>query len=139
MSFRTATRHESVRRFLGYLAASGVALIVDYLAYLGFAFLLSIPLPIAAVFGYAIGLFVAYFLIAHRVMNDGWLRDRRHFEAILFFLSGILGMVMTYGTALMLLSLLGDRPHVIKVGAAGVSFLSVYLFRQWVVFRRKYA
>lgn len=48
-------------------------------------------------------------------------------------------MVMTYLTALTLLKLVGDRPHVIKIGAAGVSFFAVYLFRLLVVFRRPFS
>lgn len=122
-------------RFLAYLAASALALGVDYLAYLAFAVWLSVPLAIAAVMGYAVGLVVAYFLIAYRVMNDGWLRTRRHYEGLLFLASGVLGMAVTYVFATSMVKFLGDSVHWVKIGAAGASFFSVYFFRRFVVFR----
>lgn len=109
---------------------------IDYLFYLVLAFAFYVSLPTAAVAGYAMGLLVAYFFIAYKVMNDGWLSDRRHYEAILFLISGLLGMLLTYCSASALLGLIGDRTHFIKLGAAGVSFFGVYLFRLVVVFRR---
>ena len=77
---------ENALEFIKYIFASALALVVDYASYSFLAINQFLDLPSSAVVGYAIGLILAYFMIADGVFKDGWLMDRKRLEAFLFFL-----------------------------------------------------
>ena len=89
----------------------------------------------ASVLGYSFGLIVAYVLIRNRVFKNGWLENQKKIEFLLFVLSGVLGMVLTYGTVRCVIDVTGDCVNLAKFFAVMVSFVGVYLFRKLVVFR----
>lgn len=126
---------DALKEFLKYFAASTVALVVDYATYWALAQSDLMELTGAAVMGYLTGLTVAYFLVAGKVFSDGWLKERRTYEILLFVLSGVLGIVLTYISVLLYVRILGESIHGAKLFAVVVSFVSVYLFRKLIVFR----
>lgn len=123
--------------FIGYLLASLLALAVDYSCYWFLAENHILSQPTAAVVGYLIGLIVAYLLIAGRIFQDGWLKNKKHYELMLFLVSGILGTALTYLAVLLYGHIIRENVHEAKIVAIGVSFTGVYAFRKLVVFRRK--
>lgn len=125
----------SVREFIKYFLASAIALVVDYGTYWSLVKVKAMDLPTAAVAGYAVGLVVAYFLISQGVFTNGWLRERRKIEALLFALSGLLGIGLTYVSVALFVMLFGESVHGAKLVAVAISFAGVYLFRKTVVFR----
>lgn len=123
--------------FTKYFAASGAALLIDYGVYWLLANWGWLSLPNAAVIGYLAGLILAYFLIGGRIFKYGWLRDRKIFEMMLFGLSGLLGLIITYISVKAYVSLFGQNVNQAKLVAIGFSFISVYLFRKFFVFKPK--
>ncbi|MEI6839154.1 MAG: GtrA family protein [Alcaligenaceae bacterium] len=134
--FSRRLKKRQVVEFLRYLLASGIALGVDYGIYRLAAQQGHIDLPQAAVVGYLSGLIVAYFLIGERVFTEGWLKHRKIFEALLFVSSGILGLIMTYLVVTAFVFLFGPMLNEAKLVAVIFSFLGVYLFRKFVVFKK---
>jgi putative flippase GtrA len=126
-------------QFVRYVIASAIALCVDYGSYLVIAKTTNITLPTAAAMGYSVGLIAAYFLIAGPVFKDGWLRKKKLFESGLFLVSGLLGVTLTFLTVYLYVSAFGERLHSSKLIAITVSFVGVYLFRKYVVFRQSTA
>jgi putative flippase GtrA len=124
--------------FLRYVLVSALALIVDYGCYWILASNQLLDLPKAAVVGYTVGLIIAYFLIADRVFQNGWLKDKKHIEAFLFLLSGLLGIILTYIVVKVVLLIFGERINLAKLIAVGVSFIGVYIFRKFYVFKNLY-
>lgn len=122
-----------------YVAASAVALILDYSVYWILAVWLNVSVGMAAAAGYGAGLVLAYLLISTGVFARRWLSGRRGLEAALFGLSGLIGLVLTYVTATLVHDLAGGSLHAAKLAAVAVSFVTVYLFRKFVVFRPQQA
>lgn len=134
--FLGGLKKSQVREFIRYLLASGIALGVDYGIYRLTAQQGHIDLPQAAVVGYLSGLIVAYFLIGERVFTEGWLKQRKFFEALLFIFSGLLGLLITYLVVTGFVVLFGPMLNEAKIVAVICSFLGVYLFRKFVVFKK---
>ena len=126
--------HYLPAHFLRYTLASLLALAVDYGCYLCLVSLRLFTIPHAAVAGYALGFVVSYFLMVEYVFPDGWLQTNRKVEFALFFLSGCLGMALTYGSAKAVVWLLGCHIQLAKITAIAVSFFGVYAFRKFFVF-----
>ena len=122
--------------FIQYMLVSALALLVDYGCYWLLATYHVLELPQAAVAGYLAGIGVAYFLIAGRVFKNGWLKDQRLYEALLFATSGLLGVASTYLTVLLYVMTFGAQVNGSKMVAITISFISVYLFRKLVVFKQ---
>ncbi|WP_164084919.1 GtrA family protein [Pseudazoarcus pumilus] len=123
------------REFSAYFACSAAALGVDYATYWTVARNTAASLEWAAVIGYGVGMVVAYALLIRFVFPQGWLRSRRKLEATLFALTGLLGLLLTYVSVALVVSLLGEHLHTAKIVAAGVSFTGVFVVRKLVVFR----
>lgn len=122
--------------FLKYTTASAAALALDYGVYWLLAGGLGIDVGPAAALGYAVGMLLAYLLLSAGVFRGRWLSGRRGIEATLFVLSGLVGLVLTFVTATLVHQLAGGSLHVAKFAAVAVSFVTVYLIRKFVVFRR---
>ena len=134
--FLTRTNEGPLIEFVKYFIASGIALGVDYCIYRVVAQYWRVALPKAAVIGYLGGLIVAYFLIGKGVFREGWLKDRRIYESLLFVCSGLLGLAITYLVVAAYVYLFGPMLNEAKIVAALCSFLGVYLFRKFLVFKK---
>lgn len=122
------------RELLLYTASSLVALLVDYGTYWLLAAAWGMELGSAAAIGYMTGLAVSYLLLTRAVFLQRRHASRPAIEMLLFFVSGILGVTLTYLTVSALSRLAGADLHTAKLAAVGVSFVTVYLFRKTVVF-----
>ena len=122
----------AIREFATYTAASAIALALDYAVYWLLAGRLGIG-PAAAV-GYAVGLVLAYVLMSFGVFAHRARTRRRRSQAALFLVSGLIGLALTYVTATLVSRLTGGNLHAAKLTAVATSFVTVYLFRKFVVF-----
>jgi len=123
--------------FAKYTLASTLALAVDYGCYWLLVINKILDIPKAAVLGYSIGLIVAYYFIADKIFQNGWLGDKKTLEIFFFSLSGLIGITLTYITVKIVILFFGERPNLAKITAIGVSFLVVYVVRKIFVFRKK--
>ena len=134
--FTSILANRQLIEFVKYVAASATALALDYLIYLAAVQYFSTGLPSAAALGYLGGLVLAYFVIGKGVFKNGWLKNKKTIEALLFLCSGLLGIAITYVTVTVFVSLFGPRLNEAKITAIICSFFSVYLFRKFCVFRK---
>ena len=128
-------RDRALVTFLRYTAISAVALVLDYGVYWALASTGRLGVGLAAAVGYSCGLVLAYVLMSARLFRGGWLAGRRPAEAALFAVSGLIGVMLSYGVTEAYVGLVANNLHAAKIAATLVSFIVVYAFRKYVVFR----
>lgn len=121
-------------QFLRYSLISLVALAVDYFFYILLIKLALLKPEIAASTSYMVGLLLAFFLLKKFVFNFDVIHKVK-VERVLFLLSGLIGTVTTYLVAKTSMFLYAN-PFMAKGNAVLVSFIIVYLFRKFYVFRK---
>lgn len=121
--------------FAKYTAISSSALALDYAVYWLIATSGRVGVGMAAAIGYFSGLALAYPMMRSRLFKDGWLASRKGVELALFILSGLIGIALTYLIAEAYVRLVQHNLHAAKIAAIIVSFVTVYAFRRYVVFR----
>jgi putative flippase GtrA len=121
--------------FIPYVCISLIALILDCSLYWLLCEYEILSQAIDAVIGYLFGLIFAYFMMRSLIFKDGWLKDKRIYEALLFGLSGLLGAITTYLVVLLYGQFFQEKSHIAKIAAIGISFITVYLFRKKIIFK----
>jgi len=124
-----------VHEFMRYFAVSVLALAVDYITYLFMVYGKLLDIPTAAMVGYSVGMLVSYTLITTRVFTNGWLRNNRIYEAMLFLISGMFGLGLTYLMARAVVITIGNEVQCAKIMSTAVSFIGVYFVRKKIVFK----
>ena len=119
--------------FLGYFAASVIALAVDMLLLLQLAKVMH-PL-VAATISFLVGLLVCYGLTVRFVFSSRRFGSQRTKEASIFFLVGLVGLgvndtVIYFGHVMLMLPLAFS-----KLTAAVLSFLFNFAGRKYFLFR----
>jgi putative flippase GtrA len=125
------------KRFAKYFIVSFTALVFDFLCYLFLVQTTTFSFSKDAVVSYVFGLLISYVLLIKFVFPNSWLMQRRHFEIMLFCISGILGSLVTFCASKLSLFILEGRYIISKIAAASLSFVVVYIFRTFVVFRER--
>ncbi len=115
-----------------YLVISGSALVIDYVTAWSLAEL-GLWLPFATSFGYLVGLFVVFPFMRSFVFRSNGPSTKKLW---LYLFSGALGVLITYTISYIMSELLAQGFHSAKLLAAGLSFLSVFVYRRFVVFRK---
>jgi putative flippase GtrA len=88
--------------------------------------------PAAASLGYLMGLVLAFPFMRASVFRFGG----RGLERMpLYLASGAVGILVTYLTTLAMSESLGQGFHLSKIVASGLSFITVFFFRYFWVFR----
>jgi putative flippase GtrA len=123
-------------QFFQYFLISLGCLLVDLMTYW---MLLKIHLsaPNAAVIAYVLGLLLAYQQMKKRIFKSGWLNDHRKSEFFMFLLSGVLGVAVTYLVVYFGTHVIGESASASKAAAVTLSFVSVFLFRKYLIFREQ--
>ena len=127
---------KNIVEFFKYLLASVISLFFDYIVYIVSIKNNLFSIPQSASIGYLSGLIISYYLISNKVFKEGWLRENRLKEKILFAISGLLGVLITYASSFIILFLKVENVHSIKLFAIINSFTGVYLFRKFIVFKK---
>ncbi len=124
------------RQFIGYLAVSGTALVVDVTIYWSLVKVIGIA-AVSAAASYVFGVMVHY-LLSSRIVFASRLRARglaAEAPALAkFFLAGGLGLVITVATVGLLADLMGFHPLLARLIAAGLSFVTVFTALRVFVF-----
>lgn len=123
-------------RFARYVLASASGALVDIGSFL-LLYGLGLAATLAAVAGYALGTLVHWLVSSRVVFPDRLARPglRREWQQVLFIASALLGvgltaLVVSRGVAV------GVDPRLAKLAAMALSFLTVWLVRLTIVFRR---
>jgi putative flippase GtrA len=124
-----------LKDFSKYLVISLLCLTADYLTYWILSVYKIFSIPSSSALGYSLGLLISFFLFKKSIFSNGWLRNRKLYEFILFLISGAIGILATYLSTRIYVMLYGENIHVAKLSAVGLSFITVFLFRKKVVFR----
>jgi putative flippase GtrA len=88
----------------------------------------------AASLSYLLGLLLAYFLLITFVFKKTR-RKNKKIETILFLISGLIGTLVTFITIKTYQHLYLTEAHLAKIIAISISFIIVYCFRKFFVFR----
>jgi putative flippase GtrA len=124
------------RQFVGYLAVSGTALVVDVAIYWSLFKLLGFA-AVAAAGGYVFGVGVHY-LLSSRIVFAGRLEARGVMAEVpvlaKFFAAGGFGLVVTVATVGILADVMGVHALLAKLVATGLSFVTVFTALRVFVF-----
>lgn len=124
-------------QFIRYFAVSLTALGIDYSTYIILINYKNIEIAEAAVIGYFVGFIFSYFLFSKVVFNVSNVNLKEKGKQIfLYLLSGFLGLAMTYVISSLSVLIIGNNIHAAKIIAVMISFIVVYLFRKYIVFKQ---
>lgn len=132
--FRKILPKNFTNEFLKYLFVSLIAVAVDYSIYWVIFSNRLLSQAYAGTVSYLLGLFVAYFLLITFVFKKSLLKNKK-IEIILFLISGLIGTSITFITITTYQHLYLAETHLAKIIAIIFSFIIVYVFRKFFIFR----
>jgi putative flippase GtrA len=131
MTALRAFAHEGAR----YLAASALALGVDFGAYSGLIRLAGVDYLVAAPIGFSLGLATIYLLSVRWVFSHRRMKDARA-EFALFALLGLAGLAINQAVIFTGVEWLRLPPEAAKLASAGVVFCFNFGSRKLLLFTR---
>ena len=120
--------------FLKYLLVSMIAVAVDFSIYWVIFSNRILSQAYAGTLSYLLGLFIAYFLLITFVFKKSLWKNKK-IEIILFLISGLIGTSITFISIKTYQHLYLTETHLAKIIAISVSFIIVYFFRKFFIFR----
>ena len=118
-----------------YLAASALALAIDFGVYTGLIRLAAVHYMVAAPIGFALGLATIYALSVRWVFRQRRLADRRA-EFALFAAIGLAGMALNQIIIYAVVAMMPGFYEIAKVISAGVVFCFNFISRKLLLFTR---
>ena len=118
-----------------YLAASALALAIDFGVYTGLIRLAGVHYLVAAPIGFALGLATVYALSVRWVFRQRRLADRRA-EFALFAAIGLAGMALNQIIIYAVVAMMPGFYEIAKVISAGVVFCFNFISRKLLLFTR---
>ncbi len=118
-----------------YLAASALALALDFGVYVGLIRLAGVHYLVAAPIGFALGLATIYLLSTRWVFRERRLADRRA-EFALFTLIGLVGMALNQVVLFVAVQWLAASFEFAKIISAGMVFSFNFATRKLLLFTR---
>lgn len=113
---------------------SALALLLDTGIYLTISKSGVLEPQTASAFGYTCGLIFAYIYMKKFVFVDAKNERNKKSEILLFAVSGLVGICVTYITVYAWVGFVNDSLYLAKLFAVVLSFASVYVFRRAIVF-----
>ncbi len=118
-----------------YLAASALALAIDFGVYSGLIRLAGVHYLVAAPIGFALGLATVYALSVRWVFRQRRLADRRA-EFALFAAIGLAGMALNQVIIYAAVAMMPGSYEIAKIISAGVVFCFNFISRKLLLFTR---
>ena len=118
-----------------YLAASALALAIDFGVYTGLIRLAAVHYLVAAPIGFALGLATIYALSVRWVFRQRRLADRRA-EFALFAAIGLAGMALNQIIIYAAVAMMPGSYEIAKIISAGVVFCFNFISRKLLLFTR---
>jgi putative flippase GtrA len=115
------------------MAASALALVMDFGSYVALIRLAGVHYLVAAPIGFALGLAVIYVLSIRWVFRERRIADRRA-EFALFALIGLAGMALNQLIIYTGVRLLAASPETAKIVSAGMVFCFNFVSRKLLLF-----
>ena len=126
----------AARQFARYFVGSGAALAVDTAVFSACVRLLGWSWPVAATLGFVAGTLLLYLYSIRYVFSTRAMRDNLPAEFAHFAAAGVFGLGLTQILLYVGIEMLGSPPELVRIGAAGVTFLSNYTLRILLLFRK---
>lgn len=133
VTHRTLSLGVLFREFLGYTAASAVALVVD----LGILVLLTesgVHYLIAATLAFIAGMLVVYLASVRWIFTWRTHESRQHIEVGVFVVTGVIGLLLNLGIMWLLTSVLGIFYLFSKLVSVGFVFTWHFVSRKLILF-----
>lgn len=124
------------RELLHYFAASLVALLVDLGIFSVTIRLLGVPWFWAATLGFAVGVATVYWFSIRWVFSSRRMKHAPRSEFLVFIGIGVAGLCVTQAVLWAGIEGLHAQPELVKVAAAGATFLFNYAVRKMLLFRK---
>jgi putative flippase GtrA len=118
--------------FARYFACSAIALAADFGLY-SLGLVLGLGYPVAAVFGFTAGLWIAYVLSIRFVFRERTLSNGLG-EFTIFAAIGVFGLLLTEALLWLLVSRAGLHPLAAKLVTAGAVFITNFALRKGILF-----
>lgn len=131
-----AGRKAAKREFLQYFAASLVSLAVDLAIFSALLRVAGLSWFWAATFGFCAGVLTAYWLSVRWVFAARRLGHAPRSEFALFAAIGIVGLGVTQAVLWVGIEAFHLQPELVKLVAAGATFLFNFAIRKALLFRR---
>lgn len=130
---RRETRAHALR-VLKYGCVSGLALVVDFAAFLSVSSVFAVPAALAAVIGYLLGGLLHY-AISVAFVFDKSATGKGHSRLVSeYLLTGVVGAALTAGIVHVAVNMAGLSLVAAKLVAMVTTFITVYCLRLFVVF-----
>ena len=117
-----------------YGGTNGVAFIADTALLLTLDYMLDVRREYIAFFCYLCGSLVSYVLAKRFVFESGWLKKKPRFEFIAYLFGGLIGAIITAFIFALMASLGFNNILFQKVVSGVISFFTVFLYRNYIVF-----
>ncbi len=127
-------RDKQVQQFIAYFLVAIVALAVDFCLLEIMVRVFGLLVTWAAIPAFVCGAFVNYWLSIRFVFAERRLKEREMLEFGLFMLIGVLGLVVTQLVLYIGVAVLAGNLEVVKIIAAGATFVSNFLIRKYTLF-----
>lgn len=120
-----------------YGGTNGVAFIADTALLLTLDYLLNVRREYIAFVCYLCGSLVSYVLAKRFVFKSGWLKEKPRFEFVAYLFGGLIGAIITAFIFALMASLGFNNILFQKVVSGVISFFTVFVYRNYIVFRKK--
>ena len=120
-----------------YGGTNGVAFIADTALLLTLDYLLNVRREYIAFVCYLCGSLVSYVLAKRFVFESGWLKEKPRFEFVAYLFGGLIGAIITAFIFALMASLGFNNILFQKVVSGVISFFTVFIYRNYIVFRKQ--
>ena len=100
-------------------------------------YLLNVRREYIAFVCYLCGSLVSYVLAKRFVFESGWLKDKPRFEFVAYIFGGLIGAIITAFIFALMASLGFNNILFQKVVSGVISFFTVFVYRNYIVFRKQ--
>ena len=124
-----------VIKIIKYAGTNGAAFIVDFAVLLALDYYTDFSRVYTSFFCYLLGTCVSFVLAKNFVFGRGWLANKPFIEFLAYFLGGVIGAVITAVAFYLLAAIEVNNIFIQKIIAGIFSFTTVFIYRNYLVFK----
>jgi putative flippase GtrA len=124
-----------VIKIIKYAGTNGAAFIVDFAVLIALDYYTDFSRVYTSFFCYLLGTCVSFVLAKNFVFGRGWLHKKPFIEFLAYFLGGVIGAVITAVAFYLLAAIEVNNILIQKIIAGIFSFTTVFIYRNYLVFK----